>query len=70
MNTKFNSGLKKLPRKEQLKITAGNTTAINDPVYGNGGGGTNNGSGSGNVTLRCFYPTTEPDCLPVQNSEV
>ncbi|MEY8760961.1 hypothetical protein [Chryseobacterium tongliaoense] len=55
MKTKLKSGLKKLSRKEQLKIAAGNASAIEDPVYGNGGGGTNNGGGSGNIAaVECW----------------
>lgn len=49
MKTQLKNSIKKLSRKEQLKIIAG-TSELNG---GTSGGGTNNGGGSGNVIDPC-----------------
>ncbi|WP_261512908.1 hypothetical protein [Chryseobacterium paludis] len=65
MKAKIKSTFKRLSRKKLLGIIAGNES-IEDPSYGNGGG-TNNGAGSGNVTLLCPEPKSF-DCSPAQSS--
>ncbi|MGG5210160.1 hypothetical protein ACQWU4_14650 [Chryseobacterium sp. MIQD13] len=60
MEIKFNSKVRKLSRKDQSVLVAGQSS-FNDEGSsgGSGGGGTNNGTGSGSVTLirvsRCVF---------------
>ncbi|WP_123912737.1 hypothetical protein [Chryseobacterium pennipullorum] len=62
METKCTSKFKKLSRKEQLNIIAGDISINNGGNDdGTGAGGTNNGGGSGNVINPCLVKVTK--CL-------